>query len=286
MHFRADYFEKNLVRNVEQVRRRLPKVLVIGAKKSGTGALMQFMGMHPNITSDWGEGHYFDTDELYNRGLKMYWKMMPMSLPTQITVEKTPYYFVDRKVPPRVKCFNPNIKLIVILKDPVERLLSDYVHEKFHGIKLGRNLSENLHSFEDLVIDKKTGEINTKYEPVKVGDYHLYFERWLKYFPRKQFLVLDGESFLKEPVSTLKEVEQFLHLPAYFSKKLFKFDKDKGYFCLTKAPRKGGMCMPDDKGRRQTYRKVKKDVMTKLAYYYRPHNEKLFQVIGRTFSWK
>ena len=267
-------------------RKRLPKALIIGAKKSGTGALMHFLGMHPNITPHWGEGHYFDNDDLYKKNLNMYLKMMPLSLPSQVTIEKTPYYFVDPKVPPRVRCFNASIKLILILKDPVQRLLSDYVHEKFHGIKLKTNLSENLHTFEDLVTNKKTGEINNDYEPVKVGDYHRYLERWFRFFPKKQFLILDGESFLKNPVPTLKEMESFLSLPAYFTSKLFIFNKDRGYYCLAKPPKKGGKCMPLDKGRKQTYPTVKKEVLTRLAYYYRLHNEKLFQLIGKTFSWK
>ena len=270
----------------KKLRRHFPKVLVIGAKKSGTGALIQFLSVHPDIKSIWGEGHYFDKEDFYKSGLAAYWKLMQPSLPSQITVAKTPYYFVDRMVPPRVKCFNSSIKLILILKDPVQRLISDYVHEKIHGITFKTNLSENLHSFEDLVVNKKTGGINTDYEPVKVSDYHIYLERWLRYFPKKQFLVLDGESFLNDPVPTLKEVESFLHIRSFFTPKLFVFDKIRGYYCLTKAPRKGEKCMPEDKGRKQTHPKVKKELLTKLAYFYRPHNERLFQLIGKIFAWK
>ena len=54
--------------------------------------------MHPNVSGDWGEAHYFDDDALYNAGLRQYWRLMPLSLPTQITIEKTPIYFVDPKV--------------------------------------------------------------------------------------------------------------------------------------------------------------------------------------------
>ena len=181
-HFRAERFERQIEKMERQKdpkkpRRHLPKVLVIGTKRSGTGALMQFLSVHPDINSMWGEGHYFDKEDLYKSGLTAYWKLMHPSLPSEITVEKTPYYFVDRMVPPRVKCFNSSIKLILILKDPVQRLISDYVHEKFHGMKLKTNLSENLHSFEDLVVNKKTDGINTEYEPVKVSDYHIYISR-------------------------------------------------------------------------------------------------------------
>ena len=168
--------------------------------------------------------------------------------------------------------------------------MSDYVHERFHGLKLNTTLPENRHSFEQLVLNKKTGEINTDYAPVRVGDYHLHLERWLRYFPRKQILVLDGEAFLKNPVRSLVQVEQFLEIPPYFAlpatAKLLKFDMTRGYFCLTRDPRKGGKCLAEDKGRRHTYPEVSKDVLTKLAYYYRPHNEQLFQIIGQTFSWK
>ncbi len=247
---------------------------------------MQFLDMHPNISSFWGEAHFFDEDSNYKKDLHNYRLSMPMSYASQITIEKTPKYLFDWKVPSRIQCYNSSIKLIVILKDPVRRLVSDYVHEVEHGKKIHVVLPENRRKFEDLVINNVTKGVNVHYEPVQVSVYHDHLERWFKLFPRDQFLILDGESFEKNPVPTLTKVETFLKLPKYFSRDLLKYEEKKGYYCLTKKPRKGSLCMDKDKGRpRDTYPTIDKTVLAKLADFYKPHNKKLYNLIGEDFNW-
>ena len=63
----------------------------------------------------------------YKQGLEWYRQQMPLSLPSQITLEKTPNYLVDWEVPKRVYNFNESIKLILIVREPISRAVSDYV---------------------------------------------------------------------------------------------------------------------------------------------------------------
>ena len=57
---------------------------------------------------------------------------MPFTFPEHITMEKSPAYFVDEKVPERVRSMNSSIRLLLIVRDPVERTVSDYVQVRVH----------------------------------------------------------------------------------------------------------------------------------------------------------
>lgn len=78
-----------------------PKALVIGVRKCGTRALLEMLYLHPRIQKAAGEVHFFDRDENYWKGLEWYRKKMPHSFRGQITIEKSPSYFVT----PEVSCY-------------------------------------------------------------------------------------------------------------------------------------------------------------------------------------
>lgn len=76
----------------------ITQALVIGVRKCGTRALLEMLYLHPRIQKAAGEVHFFDRDENYNRGLEWYRKKMPHSFSGQITIEKSPSYFVTPEV--------------------------------------------------------------------------------------------------------------------------------------------------------------------------------------------
>lgn len=104
--------------------RHLPVALIIGVKKSGTRALLEFIRLHPSVRASGCEVHYFDRH--YNKGLRWYRHRMPITKDGQLTMEKTPSYFITREVPKRVYNMNPKTKLILVVRDPVTRAISDY----------------------------------------------------------------------------------------------------------------------------------------------------------------
>ena len=88
------------------------QALIIGTRKGGTGALLEMLHLHPDIKKATKEIHFFDRDDNYNRGFDWYREQMPQSFPHQITIEKSPSYFVSSEVqfgsicrPPLTKCF-------------------------------------------------------------------------------------------------------------------------------------------------------------------------------------
>lgn len=78
--------------------RRLPQALIIGVRKCGTRALLEMLFLHPNIQKAAGEIHFFDKDDNYKKGLEWYRKKMPHSFKGQITIEKSPSYFITPEV--------------------------------------------------------------------------------------------------------------------------------------------------------------------------------------------
>lgn len=88
--------------------RNLPDALIIGVKKGGTRALLEFIRLHPDVRASGCEVHYFDRH--YSKGLQWYRHRMPYTIEGQLTMEKTPSYFVTKGVPHRVHKMNPKTK--------------------------------------------------------------------------------------------------------------------------------------------------------------------------------
>ncbi|EMP26267.1 Heparan sulfate glucosamine 3-O-sulfotransferase 1 [Chelonia mydas] len=108
------------------LQRRLPQGIIIGVRKGGTRALLEMLALHPQVAAARSEVHFFNREENYRRGLGWYRQQMPLSRPGQLTVEKTPGYFSSPRVPARVRALAPGVRLLLIVRDPVERLVSDY----------------------------------------------------------------------------------------------------------------------------------------------------------------
>ena len=96
--------------------------------------LITFLMMHPDIRRKQGlsEPHFFNRDDVYMKGVTEYLNFMPYSEPGKITIEKTPDYFVAPNVPERIHRFNSSIRLLLIVRDPTKRLVSEYTHHAHH----------------------------------------------------------------------------------------------------------------------------------------------------------
>lgn len=154
-------------------------------------------------------------------------RRMPPTLIGQITMEKTPSYFVTSEVPKRVKHMNPGMKLIVVVRDPVTRAISDYTQVKSKRRKMPR--------FEDLAFLNGSRIVDTSWVPLKIGVYVRHLERWLQYFPLSQFLFVSGERLIADPVMEITRVQDFLGLKRVICEKHFYFNATKGFPCLLKS---------------------------------------------------
>ncbi|XP_075168045.1 heparan sulfate 3-O sulfotransferase-A isoform X2 [Haematobia irritans] len=128
--------------------RRLPQALIIGIRKCGTRALLEMLYLHPRIQKAGGEVHFFDRDENYMKGLEWYRKKMPHSFRGQITIEKSPSYFVSPEVPERVRAMNASIKLLLIVREPVTRAISDYTQLRSHAATATLPLANAVNEYQ------------------------------------------------------------------------------------------------------------------------------------------
>lgn len=257
---------------------RLPQSIIIGARKCGTRALIEFLEMHPQIISPNDEMHFFSNDSNYKLGIEWYRKKMPLSYPDQITVEKTPRYFISKISPSRIHRMNSSIKLIVILRHPTTRVISDYT--QICANKMMKN--ETAEPFEMLALDRQTGNANPEYRAITISMYHVHIARWLELFPLKQIHIVDGENLIVNPLEELSKLESFLNVPHLISRDWLYLNSSRGFYCM--RSRQGRQkCLGANKGRKHV--NISERVTLKLNAFFKPHNEKLFKLIGRRFHW-
>ncbi|KAL7856683.1 hypothetical protein SRHO_G00155820 [Serrasalmus rhombeus] len=255
--------------------RRLPQALIIGVKKGGTRALLEFLRVHPDVRAVGAEPHFFDRN--YQNGLQWYRDLMPKTLEGQITMEKTPSYFVTREAPARIYAMSRDTKLIVVVRDPVTRAISDYT----------QTLSKkpDIPSFESLTFkNRTTGLIDTSWSAIQIGIYAKHLDNWLQYFPMRQILFVSGERLISDPAGELGRVQDFLGLKRIITDKHFYFNQTKGFPCLKKAEGSSKPhCLGKTKGR--THPNIDPEVVQRLRDFYRPFNMKFYQMTGHNFGW-
>lgn len=255
--------------------KKLPQAIIIGVKKGGTRALLEFLRLHPDIRAVGAEPHFFDRN--YEKGLEWYRDLMPKTSEGQLTMEKTPSYFVTKEVPGRIHAMSKETKLIVVVRDPVTRAISDYTQT--------RSKKPDIPSFESLTFKNITANlIDTSWSAVQIGMYARHLERWLQFFPLDQLLFVSGERLIVDPAGEMARVQHFLGLRRVVTHKHFHFNPAKGFPCL-KRPESNSKphCLGKTKGR--THPNIDLDVIQRLRDFYRPFNKKFYRMTGHDFGW-
>ncbi|XP_041634441.1 heparan sulfate glucosamine 3-O-sulfotransferase 3B1a [Cheilinus undulatus] len=259
----------------ESESKKLPQAIIIGVKKGGTRALLEFLRLHPDIRAVGAEPHFFDRN--YDKGLEWYRELMPKSSDGQLTMEKTPSYYVTKEVPARIYTMSKDTKLIVVVRDPVTRAISDYTQT--------RSKKPDIPSFESLTFkNMSSGLIDTTWSAVQIGMYAKHLERWLQYFPMEQLLFVSGERLISDPAGEMARVQDFLGLRRVVTEKHFHFNPAKGFPCL-KRPEGNSKphCLGKTKGR--THPNIDPEVVQKLRDFYKPFNSKFYHMTGHDFGW-
>lgn len=259
----------------ESESKRLPQAIIIGVKKGGTRALLEFLRLHPDIRAVGAEPHFFDRN--YDKGLEWYRELMPKSSEGQLTMEKTPSYYVTKEVPARIYTMSKDTKLIVVVRDPVTRAISDYTQT--------RSKKPDIPSFESLTFkNTSAGLIDTTWSAVQIGMYAKHLDRWLQYFPMEQLLFVSGERLISDPAGEMARVQDFLGLRKVVTEKYFHFNPAKGFPCL-KRPEGNSKphCLGKTKGR--THPNIDPEVVQTLRDFYKPFNRKFYQMTGHDFGW-
>jgi hypothetical protein len=256
--------------------RPLPDFLIIGAQKAGTTALYAYLLQHPAITGpSWKEVSFFDRH--YARGEAWYRGNFPNTLRGRgvrrrtgvdpLVGEASPSYVFHPSAPERAAALVPDARLVVLVRNPVDRAYSQYHHE----VSLGR---EPL-SFEQALAQegaRMRGELERMRDPayfshawwnftyVSRGLYAEQLERWLAAFPREHLLVVPSDDLLEHPAETYARVLEFLGAPPHR---------------LASYPRVFAREYSEmDPGTRRT-----------LVDRFAGPNERLYALVGRDFGW-
>lgn len=264
--------------------RPLPDFLVIGAKRGGTTSLWNYLVRHPQVVPMFPavqqikSPHYFDIN--YHRGEQWYRSHFPTHArrraaqlrhggATVVTGEASPYYMFHPLAAERAQHLVPRAKVIVSLRNPVDRAYSNYNERVGSG-------AEELATFEE-ALDAEPRRLAGEAERIVADphyyslshDSHSYLARgrylehltsWLDRFPQDQVLVLFADDLSRNPHQYFVEVCAFLGLAAV---DLRQYDRHNH---LPVAPMAAA-------------------TRERLVDYYRPHNAALAARLGVDLDW-
>ncbi len=198
-------FRLNLLNQFD--RQPLPHFIVLGTQKGGTTTLHKLLMQHPGIyLPEQKELHYFTFHT--NKPASWYASHYNLSHSKQKRGEITPYYLFHPEVPKRIQTLLPSVKLIVLLRDPLERTLSQYFHAKRLGFE-HLSLEEALNAEQSRL---KTGNMysHQKHSYLSRSLYLEQLSRYERLFPESQLLILRSEDLFTDPKKIWRTIENFI----------------------------------------------------------------------------
>ncbi len=211
---------------------RLPDFLIIGTMKGGTTVLHEFINEHEQVAkAEKKEIHYFSLHS--DEDVQWYKQHFPCA-DGKLVGEASPTYFDmvnSGAIPKNIKKLLPGVKLILIVRDPVERAISHFSHLcRVNKIPVLVDMDVNDffgRSFS--VAHRQTGIID--YYLSLVLSFSTYFRKYQYYlnvFDKDQLLVLSNEELLRDPQTIMKRVFEFLGLSPFKSKSFEQFKYSTG----------------------------------------------------------
>ncbi|KAK6990073.1 heparan sulfate glucosamine 3-O-sulfotransferase 1 [Biomphalaria glabrata] len=258
-----------------KVHKSIPDSIIIGVSKCGTRAMLEYLRLHPDVAALNAEIGYYYNDSMWSRGQDWYISQMPDSEPGQITVVKSPDCFQHQDCADRIYADNKKTKLLVLLRDPVERLVSQYMQL--------RDKHDSFPTFEKWIMDDSSDQVNIRVSSVTVSAYAVHLVRWLNIFPRKQLHITKSESLRSDPLTEMRSVEKFLNITPFYSDEDFYYNASRGFYCVRNRLTWKTKCLGKSKGREHI--PVKETILNKLYAFYRPYNEQLNHLMDIALDW-
>jgi Sulfotransferase domain len=189
-----------------------PNFLIIGAQKSGTSSLRKFMERNPNhFFTPRQELHFWNRDREYRdgEGVAEYYENFKGAAHNQIVGEKSPSYLPSSSAAERIAHHLPQVKIVAVLRDPVDRAHSAYLH----GLRVGaiprsRTFSQAIRNYQDFQ-GVPYGDV------VSQGFYFENLERYFKFFHAKQIHVMSFSQLTQTPNLILPKLMNFLITPEF-----------------------------------------------------------------------
>lgn len=186
---------------------KLPNFLVIGTQKGGTTTLHRIMMRHSKIyLPECKEVQYFSLN--YEKGIKWYANHFNESKWWQIKGEITPYYLFHPKAAKRIKETIPRVKLIVLLRNPIDRTISQYYHAKRHGFE-ALELEKAIKA-EKFRLSRNNIYNHQKHSYIARSKYAEQLSIYESLFPAKNIKLIKSENLFDMPRETWKDIQEFL----------------------------------------------------------------------------
>ena len=255
--------------------RSLPKFFVIGGVRCGTTSLYHYLGQHNCIKqAAYDELGYFDDN--FHLGLNWYRSLFPTKFMQKkienqykkfLTYDVTPFYIYNPLVVDRIFKFSPNVKIIAALRNPIDRAYSNF-NNRLQQLNDTKTTFEDMVNNEMEIIKKKEKDtkddaflVNTFYElDLAKGFYAEQLRLWFEKFPKKNILLISSEDLSTDTNRIISEIFEFLEVPKQEISDLTKQNKIK-------------------------YPKMRDSTREILIDFFKPYNEKLFDMIGKRFDW-
>ena len=197
---------------------RLPDFLGLGVQKGGTTTLHHLLERHPSVfLPPLKEVHYFSLH--FAEGEAWYRNQFASAVPEHRCGEITPYYLFHPEVPKRVHALLPKARLIVLLRDPVERALSQYFHSRRLGLEplplkdaMDAEAERLRGAPEQLQAPEGRHRSHQEHSYLSRSCYQEQLPRWQFLFPAEQLLVLRSEDLFEQPSGIWDRVLRFLEL--------------------------------------------------------------------------
>lgn len=181
---------------------------IVGAMRSGTSSIRDALAKNPYICMAHGEPKFFSNHTLYARGLEFYHSLFERKEPALISGEKSPTYAVSKHAPNRIYEYNPDAKIIWILRHPVKRAISHAAHSKYR--------TEEALSMSDAVARRHELERSqSTMAYIYRSQYEKHIEQWCKYFPMNQQRILILEEVIEDQRAALNNIHEFLDVPIH-----------------------------------------------------------------------
>ena len=256
-----------------------PDFLIIGAQKSGTTSLYNYLVQHPQIIGNktWKEVRYYDVPENYNQGWSWYLGCFPSKIEkgSRLTFDVSPSYLYFPQIPQRIKNDLGQIKMIAILRDPVDRAYSAW--RMYHSFAKNPDVAENNKKIADHrtfseAIDQelkdKCEQYIYPYDYINRGKYAEQLTNYYQYFDKKNLLILTFEALKNNKRTLLNEICNFLEIEP-FSETVLEELEQKSY----------------NVGKRLEVTPEHQEVLDKLKDYFLPFNEKLYELLNVSYHW-
>jgi len=191
-----------------------------GAQKSGTTTLFNMLSQHPSVYMPRRkELYFFDDERNFKKGYIWYESLFEEDSDLQVKGDITPDYILFPKCAKRILNYNPDVKILIMLRNPADRAFSHYQMKK-------RDTEENKSFSEALKSEaERTGRgyrSMMKYSYLQRGFYYKQLKPYFDLFPPENIKIIIFEEFIKDIINHMGEIEMFLEIPC-----VMKYDLSK-----------------------------------------------------------